>query len=56
MLGISVFMMVFRLLHIAIGVAWVGSVFLFVTFLQLPRPRSRRRAHCSWPSSWESGG
>lgn len=34
MVGISVFMLVFRLLHIAIGVAWVGSVFLFVTFLQ----------------------
>lgn len=34
MVGISVFMLVFRLLHIAIGVAWVGSVFLFATFLQ----------------------
>jgi uncharacterized membrane protein len=33
-LGISVYMLVFRLLHIAIGVAWVGSVFLFVVFLQ----------------------
>jgi hypothetical protein len=34
MVGISVFMLVFRLLHIAIGIAWVGSVFLFVVFLQ----------------------
>jgi hypothetical protein len=34
MLGLSVYMLVFRLLHIAIGVAWVGSVFLFVIFLQ----------------------
>jgi uncharacterized membrane protein len=31
---VSVFMLVFRLIHIAAGVTWAGSVFLFVVFVQ----------------------
>lgn len=34
MVAISVYMLVFRLVHIAAGVAWVGSLFLFVVFVQ----------------------
>ncbi len=34
MIGTSVYMLVFRLIHIAAGVAWAGSVFLFVVFVQ----------------------
>ncbi len=30
----AVFMLVFRVLHIAAGVAWAGSVFLFVVLIQ----------------------
>jgi uncharacterized membrane protein len=33
-LGISVYMLLFRLVHIAAGVAWAGSVFLLVVFVQ----------------------
>jgi len=34
MLSISGYMLVFRIVHILAGVAWVGSVFLFVVYLQ----------------------
>jgi hypothetical protein len=34
MLATDWFMILFRILHIAFGVAWVGSVFLFVTFVR----------------------
>src|SRR2546428_6559468 len=34
MIATSVYMLVFRLIHIAAGVAWAGSVFLFVLFVQ----------------------
>jgi len=34
MLATSTFMIVFRILHIAAGVAWGGSVFLFVVLIQ----------------------
>lgn len=34
MLAVSVYMLVFRLIHIATGVAWAGSVFLLVVFVQ----------------------
>jgi uncharacterized membrane protein len=34
MVAVSVYMIVFRLLHIAAGVAWAGSMFLFVVFVQ----------------------
>ena len=34
MIGTSVYLIVFRIVHIVAGVAWAGSVFLFVTFLQ----------------------
>jgi uncharacterized membrane protein len=34
MVSVSVYMIVFRLLHIAAGVAWAGSVFMLVVFLQ----------------------
>ena len=34
MLAASVYMIVFRIVHIAAGVAWGGSVFLFVVFVQ----------------------
>jgi hypothetical protein len=30
----NVFMIVFRIIHIAAGVAWAGSVFLFVLYIQ----------------------
>jgi hypothetical protein len=30
----SVYLIVFRIVHIVAGVAWAGSVFLFVTFVQ----------------------
>jgi uncharacterized membrane protein len=32
--ALSVYMLVFRLVHIAAGVAWAGSLFLFVVFVQ----------------------
>ncbi len=34
MVAASTFMIVFRILHIASGVAWAGSVFLFVVLVQ----------------------
>ena len=34
MIATSAFMLVFRLVHIAAGVAWAGSVFLFVILIQ----------------------
>jgi uncharacterized membrane protein len=34
MLAASVFMVVFRIVHIVAGVIWVGSVFLFVVYVQ----------------------
>jgi hypothetical protein len=34
MVATSTFMIVFRILHIAAGVAWAGSVFLFVVAIQ----------------------
>lgn len=34
MIATSTFMIVFRILHIAAGVAWAGSVFLFVVLIQ----------------------
>jgi uncharacterized membrane protein len=34
MLAMSSYMLVFRVLHIAAGVAWAGSVFLFVVLIQ----------------------
>ena len=34
MVATSTFMIVFRILHIAAGVAWAGSVFLFVVLIQ----------------------
>jgi len=34
MLAVSSYMIVFRILHILAGVAWGGSVFLFVLFVQ----------------------
>ena len=34
MIGAEVYMIVFRLLHIGSAIAWGGSVFLFVVFLQ----------------------
>src|SRR2546428_6749574 len=34
MIATSVYMLVFRLIHIAAGVTWAGSVFLFVVFVQ----------------------
>ncbi len=34
MVGTSTFMIVFRILHITAGVAWAGSVFLFVVLIQ----------------------
>jgi len=34
MLATSVYLIVFRILHIVAGVAWAGSVFLFVVFVQ----------------------
>lgn len=34
MTAVSVYMLVFRAVHILAGVAWAGSVFLFVTFVQ----------------------
>jgi uncharacterized membrane protein len=34
MVGVSPYMLVFRLIHIAAGVAWAGSVFLLVTVIQ----------------------
>jgi hypothetical protein len=34
MIATSTFMLVFRVLHIAAGVAWAGSVFLFVVLIQ----------------------
>ncbi len=34
MIATSIYMLVFRLIHIAAGVAWAGSVFLFVVFVQ----------------------
>ena len=33
-IGTSVYMVVFRVLHILSAIAWAGSVFLFVTFIQ----------------------
>lgn len=33
MLATSAYLIVFRLLHIVAGVAWAGSVFLFVVFV-----------------------
>src|SRR5439155_5402704 len=32
--AVSVYMLVFRLIHIAAGVTWAGSVFLLVVFVQ----------------------
>jgi hypothetical protein len=32
--GTTIFMLVFRVLHIAAGVGWAGSVFLFVVLIQ----------------------
>ena len=34
MIATSVYMLVFRILHIAAGAAWAGSVFLFVVLIQ----------------------
>jgi hypothetical protein len=34
MLGVSWFLIVFRIVHIAAGVAWAGSVYLFVLYVQ----------------------
>lgn len=34
MIGADGFMIVFRIVHIVAGVAWAGSVFLFVVFVQ----------------------
>lgn len=34
MLGLSVYMLVFRLIHIAAAIAWGGSVFMLVVFVQ----------------------
>lgn len=34
MVSLSVYMLVFRALHIAAGVAWAGSLFLLVVFVQ----------------------
>lgn len=34
MIAVSTFMLVFRILHVAAGVAWAGSVFLFVVLVQ----------------------
>jgi uncharacterized membrane protein len=34
MIAANTFMIVFRMLHIAAGVAWAGSVFLFVFYVQ----------------------
>lgn len=34
MLGASAYLIVFRILHIVAGVAWAGSVFQFVVFVQ----------------------
>ena len=34
MIGISVYMIVFRVVHIVTAIAWAGSVFLFVTAVQ----------------------
>ena len=34
MIATSTFMLVFRILHITAGVAWAGSVFLFVVLIQ----------------------
>ncbi|HEU4355077.1 MAG TPA: hypothetical protein VFT27_05760 [Actinomycetota bacterium] len=34
MIAASAYMLVFRILHIAAGVAWAGSVFLFVVLVQ----------------------
>ena len=34
MLASDAFMVVFRIVHILAGVAWVGSVFLLVVFVQ----------------------
>jgi hypothetical protein len=34
MVAMSSYMLVFRILHIAAGVAWAGSVFLFVVLIQ----------------------
>jgi hypothetical protein len=34
MLAASWYMVVFRIVHIGAGIAWVGSVFLFVVFVQ----------------------
>jgi hypothetical protein len=34
MIATSTYMLVFRVLHIAAGVAWAGSVFLFVVLIQ----------------------
>ena len=34
MIATSIYLIVFRILHVASGVAWGGSVFLFVVFVQ----------------------
>jgi len=34
MVATSIYMLVFRILHIGAGVAWAGSVFLFVILIQ----------------------
>lgn len=34
MIASDVYMLVFRIVHIGVGVLWVGSVFLFVVFVQ----------------------
>jgi len=34
MVAASTYMLVFRLLHIGSGIAWAGSVFLFVVLIQ----------------------
>lgn len=34
MIAVSAYMVAFRIVHILAGVAWVGSVFLFVVYLQ----------------------
>lgn len=39
MLGLDLYMLVFRLIHIGAGVAWAGSVFFLVVFVQ-PSARS----------------
>ncbi len=43
MIAADTFMVVFRIVHIVAGVFWVGSVFLFVVYLQPDRGRGRAR-------------